>query len=267
MKKYQKISILIAVLFSLLISIVYAATENSSSLDEEAESLTEAAISSQIENILEPIGTNSTIRKIEAFDDKMTDQKISKVYTDNYIVSLNNSTKQLVGIYEKEAKYNLKTTVTKESAREFITSKYNEMNLPSEYTLVYLEKFDDYVWEADFQKEYNGLYNMYEAVKVFFNPENEEIVALTIFNDPYTETSETTISSEEAVSRAANSIDNINSESIKDSKLTLIKGNSFYKENKDKTIHKAWVLVTQEDDQIFVDAASGEIIGGDSIND
>ena len=161
MKKYKKISILLAVIFSLLISIVYAATENSSTLTEEAEVLTEAAISSQVQTILEPVSKNSTIQNIEAFDDKMTNQKISKVYTEDYIVKLNNSSKQLVGIYEKEAKYNLKTTEDKKVAEDFIINKYQEMNLPSEYNLVYLEKFDDYVWEADFQKEYDGLYNIF----------------------------------------------------------------------------------------------------------
>ena len=194
----------------------------------------------------------------------MTNKNLAQIYTDNYIVSLDSSSKELVGLYQRYAKYNLNTTEDKNIAENFINSKYSEMNLPSDYKLVYLEKFDDYVWEADYQKEYNGVYNMYEAVKVFFNPENKEIVALTIFNEKYTDTSSEAISEESAI----NSASTVSDEKIVNSELTLIKSNNYYdKENNDKSIHKAWVLTTEKENKIYVDSASGEIIGGDGFND
>lgn len=266
MKKYQKITILLVAILALVASIVYAASENSATLEKEAEELTKTAVSAKVQTILEPITKNQAVKNVEEYTDKLTEEKMYRVFTQDYIVSLNSSSKELVGIYGKEPKYNINTTTDKSIAQNFITGKYSQMNLPSEYKLVYLEKFDDYVWEADFQKEYNGVYNMYEAVKVFFNPENQEIVALTVFDEPYTANEEAKLDSETATETATNSL-NIEKETIKDSELTLIKANNYYGNNNDKSIHKAWVLTTNEEDKIFVDAATGKIIGGDSFND
>lgn len=267
MKKYQKITILLATILSLVVSIVYAASDTSSEVQQEAETLTTTAVAAKVESVLSPITEDDEIKTISTFTDEKRNQSICQVTTEDYTVSLDSSSKALIGIYQKEAKYNVNTTTDKNIAENYIKSKYSAMNLPSEYDLVYLEKFDDYVWEANFQKEYNGLYNMYESVKVFFNPENDEIVALTVFDEEYTETSSTTITQENATLSATNSLD-INSESIKDSELTLIKANTYFDQNNnDTSIHKAWVLTTNEEESIFVDAATGEIIGGDSLND
>lgn len=266
MKKYQKITILLVAILALVASIVYAASENSATLEKEAEELTTTAINAQVETILAPIADNNSVKNVEKYTNELTNKEMYRVSTEDYMVSLDSSSKELVGIYEKEPKYNLNTTTDKAIAQKYITSKYSELKLPSEYKLVYLEKFDDYVWEADFQKEYNGVYNMYESVKVFFNPENQEIVALTLFDEPYTANEEAKLDSETATETATSSL-NIEKENIKDSELTLIKANNYYGDNNDKSIHKAWVLTTNEEDKIFVDAATGKIIGGDSFND
>ena len=88
MKKYQKISILLAVILSLIMSIVYAANENNNSLEKEAEEMTTAAITSTVKQVLEPITTSKSIQKIEEFNDNLLGRKLSQAYTENYIVSI-----------------------------------------------------------------------------------------------------------------------------------------------------------------------------------
>ena len=121
------------------------------------------------------------------------------------------------------------------------------------------EKYDDEIWQANFEKNYNGIYNKYESVKVYFIPENDEIVALTVFNEAPTNSS-VTISEEDAILTAANSLD-VSSSEIVSATLSMEKSES------DESIHPSWVVQASNNSIVFVDANNNAVIGGDSINE
>ena len=106
--------------------------------------------------------------------------------------------------------------------------------------------------------------DMYEAVKVFFTPENNEINALTVFDEPY-ENETTQITTGEAKEIVSNEL-NIDSKIVSE-ELTIIRPNDYFENSTDKNLHKDWILTTENDEYIYVDAIDGDVIGGDCINE
>ena len=138
--------------------------------------------------------------------------------------------------------------------------------MPKEYELNYVEKYDDLIWQANFEKNYDGIYNKYESVKVFFIPDTDEIVALTVFNEP-AKSSEISVSEEEATLTAAEKLD-LSTDEIVSAELTMEKSNTFYDEsNSNSSIHSTWVITASDNSIIYIDAETNEVIGGDSINE
>ena len=123
------------------------------------------------------------------------------------------------------------------SAKDYILDKYKKLNLPSDYELNYLEKFDYLIWQANFEKNYNGIYNKYESVKVFFIPDTDEIVSLTVFNEPAA-SNETTITQEEATLTATENL-GISSSDIVSATLTMEKANDYYDNSNKATKNSA----------------------------
>lgn len=264
MKRSIKILILSSILLLVAAALVYAQT---TIVTEKAEpEMVSAQMTETSSKILSILNSDTTNLNKKVTYDKITDRKVYQVSNSKYSIKLD-SNNNLIGIYSKNSSpVKTKSIITKDSAREIITSKYNELNLPSEYELVYLEKVDDEVWEADFQKNYNGIYNKYEAVKTFFIPENNEIVALTVFNEG-NDSADISISQENAIQTATNSL-NIDSSEIVSSTLTMEKANTFYdKNNADTSVHTVWKLQTSDNSMIYIDATENNVIGGDCINE
>lgn len=264
MKKYVFTTIVLSAisLFSVA-CIVNASFEVS---NEQAEQSINSLVSFRSTEFIEKLNdSEEKINSISKELDSTTNSNFYKVDTDNYTLRLDEDNKDVIGIYSKTISDDVVSSSTKNEAKNFITAKYAELNLPSEYDLVYLEKLDDVLWEADFQKEYDGVYNKYEAVKVFFTPETKEIAALSVFDTPYEDSEEINITSEEAKNKATEDLE-LNSE-IVDSELTIVQGNEYFNEETDTDLHKAWVLSTKENEFVFVDASTGNIIGGDCINE
>ncbi|MCI8965334.1 MAG: hypothetical protein HFJ43_03150 [Clostridia bacterium] len=264
MKKYVFTTIILSAisLFSVA-CIVNASFEVS---NEQAEKSINSLVTFKSTEFIENLNNSEEkINSISKESDSTTNSTFYKVDTDNYTLRLDEDNKDVIGIYSKTISDDVISSSSKNEAKDFITAKYAELNLPSEYDLVYLEKFDDVLWEADFQKEYNGVYNKYEAVKVFFTPETKEIAALSVFDTPYSDEKEVNITSEEAKNKAN---DNLELDSkIVDSELTIVQGNEYFNEETDTDLHKAWVLSTEKNEFVFVDASTGDIIGGDCINE
>ncbi|MCI8291326.1 MAG: hypothetical protein HFJ25_03620 [Clostridia bacterium] len=265
MKNTKKIILLSAILLLLTAAIVYAQTSTATVEKKDTKTVSAEMINKSSE-ILSKLDTNTNISKSNVKYDKFKNEDIYEVENSKYFINLDSSN-NLVGIYSKEVNpLKVRTKFDKNRAREIIINKYNELNLPSEYDLVYLEKIDDEIWEADFQKNYNGVYNKYEAVKTFFIPENDEIVSLTIFDEGHSN-SQATISKDDAIMTAANSL-NIDSSEIISAELAMEKANDFYDEsNSDTSIHTSWVLQSADNSIVFVDAAENTVIGGDCINE
>lgn len=264
MKKKIEILIILAVLLaSITATIVYASV--SSSEVETIKTVSTASISKSSE-IFEKLDTNSNNVNSKVVYDELTKENLYEFENTKYFVNMNTKN-ELVGIYSKNVTATQTTSnVNNQTAKEYVLNKYTELNLPTEYELTYLEKFDDLIWQANFEKNYNGIYNKYESVKMFFIPDSDEIVALTVFNEGAS-SSTVTVSKEDAEMTAAQNL-GIDSSNIKSANLSMEKANKFYdNSNSDTTVHSTWVIQSADDTIVYVDAENNTVIGGDHINE
>ena len=227
--------------------------------EEEAENAKTSIVSLKTNEFLDSLHLDEDITKILEKENELTGNKFYMVETPSTLLKVDSSTHSVTSFSLKQVNCDFKKTANKNKAKEFILGKYEELELPKEYDLVYLEEFDDYCWEADFQKKYDDVYNMYEAVKVFFVPETGEIISLNNFREEYKETKKDTIKESKAIEKAKTVLDE--KAKITDTTLTIIKG------DKDKALHKAYIVKTADGKYVFVDAFSGDIIGGDEVNE
>ena len=262
MKKKIEILIILAVLLASITATIVYATVSSSSEIETVKTVSTASISKSSEKL----DTNSDNVNSKVIYDELKKENLYEFENTKYFVNMNTKN-ELVGIYSK----NVTTTQTTSnantsSAKEYVLNKYTELNLPAEYELTYLEKFDDLIWQANFEKNYNGIYNKYESVKMFFIPDSDEIVALTIFNEGAS-SSTVTVSKEDAETTAAQNL-GISSSDIKSATLSMEKANKFYdNSNSDTSVHSTWVIQSSDDTIVYVDAENNNVIGGDHINE
>lgn len=264
MKKKIEILIILAILLaSITATIVYASV--SSSEVETIKTVSTASMSKSSE-IFEKLDTNSNNVNSKVVYDELTKENLYEFENTKYFVNMNTKN-ELVGIYSKNVTATQTTSnVNNQTAKEYVLNKYIELNLPTEYELTYLEKFDDLIWQANFEKNYNGIYNKYESVKMFFIPDSDEIVALTVFNEGAS-SSTVTVSKEDAEMTAAQNL-GIDSSNIKSATLSMEKANKFYdNSNSDTTVHSTWVIQSADDTIVYVDAENNTVIGGDHINE
>lgn len=264
MKKKIEILIILAILLaSITATIVYASV---SSTELETVKIVSTASISKSSDIFEKLDTNSSNVISKVVYDELKKANIYEFENEKYFVNMDTKN-DLVGIYSK----NVTTTQTtsnanNQTAKEYVLNKYKELNLPTEYELTYLEKFDDLIWQANFEKNYNGIYNKYESVKMFFIPDSDEIVALTVFNES-AKSSNVSINKEDAEMTAAQNL-GIDSSEIKSATLSMEKANKFYdNSNSDTTVHSTWVIQSSDDTIVYVDAENNNVIGGDHINE
>ena len=264
MKKKIEILIILAILLaSITATIVYASV---SSTELETVKIVSTASISKSSDIFEKLDTNSSNVNSKVVYDELKKANIYEFENEKYFVNMDTKN-DLVGIYSK----NVTTTQTtsnanNQTAKEYVLNKYKELNLPTEYELTYLEKFDDLIWQANFEKNYNGIYNKYESVKMFFIPDSDEIVALTVFNES-AKSSNVSINKEDAEMTAAQNL-GIDSSEIKSATLSMEKANKFYDNpNSHTAVHSTWVIQSSDDTIVYVDAENNNVIGGDHINE
>lgn len=265
MKKKIGFLTILAVLFTLITATIVCASVSSSSEVETIKTVSTRSISKSSE-IFGKLNTNSNNASSKVVYDELKKERLYEFENAKYFVDMNTKN-ELVGIYSK----NLTTTQTmststNSSAREYVLNKYVELNLPDEYELVYLEKFDDLIWQANFEKNYNGIYNRYESVKMFFIPDSDEIVALTVF-DESAESSSVSVNQKDAETTAVQNL-GLEPSEIKSSTLSMEKANKFYdNSNSDTSVRATWVVQTTDDAIVYVDAENNTVIGGDHINE
>lgn len=249
-----------------MLTFAYATSSNQATIDADTNSnISQMSLNKSYE-ILDTLNSETAITNSKTAFDQLANQNYFIIENNDYTIKLdtNNSLK---GIYSKEiSTVATSSNLSKENAQEYICAKYNELNLPSQYELSYLEKYDDIIWQANFEKNYNGIYNKYESVKIFFIPDTNEIIALSVFNEPTT-SSEVSISQSEAIQVASQEL-NIDSNDIVSVNLEMEKANNYYdSSNTDTSVHPTWKIQTTNDTFIFVDANTSNIIGGDEINE
>lgn len=268
MTKGKKIILITSGLLALTTaSIVYATVNLNSSQDQTAITEKVSATSiSKSSNILKELNVSSDNLKTTVIYDELKDENVYSIENANYLINMDTNN-DLIGIYTKQISTTQEiSSMDSSSAKDYILDKYKKLNLPSDYELNYLEKFDYLIWQANFEKNYNGIYNKYESVKVFFIPDTDEIVSLTVFNEPAA-SNETTITQEEATLTATENL-GISSSDIVSATLTMEKANDYYdNSNKDTSIRPTWVIQSSDNSIIYIDAENNKVIGGDCINE
>lgn len=202
----------------------------------------------------------------------------------------------------------IESTVSRDEAEKIAKQIYNELGYKDgEYELSSLKKNsvtdDTNLWGADFCKKYDGIYNIYQCVRITFIPEIKQLAIYTLFDDEF-ENNPIVITQAEAEEIAKNKalsmrpdkmIKNIDvkldirkmntfvysqeqsiiekEENVVDTNTTVTKdtsNNQVYVT--DDIVRKVWVVeITYENDlftdkdSYFVDCTTGEIIGGDSV--
>lgn len=264
MKRNIKISIMAGLLFFIAAAIAFAASTTTEEISKP-EKVSQESISKSSE-ILKILDSNPENLKTKVVFDELQNKTIYEIENGKYFIDMDTNN-NLVGIHSKNLSTNLESSnCNLDQAKKFILKKYIELGLPENYELNYIEKYDDLIWQANFEKNYNGMYNKFESVKVYFIPDNEEIIALGVF-DEKVKSSEVAIAENEAKQTVMNYL-NITEDEIISTKLSIEKANNFYnKESKDTSIHSTWVIQTKDNSIIYVDAQTNNVIGGDSINE
>lgn len=247
------------------LTFVYATNNTSTESADKELTISQTALNKSYQ-IFDTLDSENTIINSKTAYEQLENKNYYFIENNDYTIKLETDN-SLKGIYSKEISTTETTSnLTKDIAEKYICAKYEELNLPSQYELNYLEKYDDIIWQANFEKNYDGIYNKYESVKIFFIPDTDEIITLTVFNEPVS-SSEVTLSREEAIQLASEEL-NLDTSEIVSANLEMEKANDYYNsENTDTSIHTTWKVQTSDDIFIFIDAKTSNIIGGDQINE
>lgn len=269
----RKILILsiLTILLILISSFAYAEiSEYQSNISKEEE--TKVAIANKVNSVLTALNCSPTLNfsnvKLNTTNDKYRNVEYYTVNSNKYQICIDSSTNSLSRIKINNYDFNRTAKSTKDEAQSFISTLYNNLGLPAEYELMYLEPFSkDTLWEADFQKSYDGTYNMYEAVKVIFDPAAEEVVALTVFNEEFDNERQIETEIEDPDRSAGNELFSSSLEDGESVDITFIKP-SVLKENnlKDDTIRKAYVVKKVTGNRVtktYFDFYNNVYLGGD----
>lgn len=215
--------------------------------------------------------------EIKLFHDNTINEDYYDIVTSNYTISMDKNSK-LRAFSDDTFNYDLQTTSDKSIAKTFITNFYNNLDISHDYELEYLERFDDSMWEADFVKKLDGLYNYYDSIKIFFSPEQQKIAALRIHSTSYDNDGIATLSENITEAEAKNIVkeqfENISDNQITNIELTYIKPNNFFTRQagsdiiSSNVVVKAWKVTIEQDATttfVFVDFSTGNILGGDQV--
>ena len=204
-------------------------------------------------------------------EDKYNDKKIWTV-SDNYSeTKIDAETGELVQVLSKKQEYT-DSNCTEEEAKEIADELYGKLDIKEEYKEYQLNgivKFDEELWIANFSKKYGDLYNDFESVKVTFAPADKEVKIVSVIKQGIYENNTVSISEEDARNIAKNQIDSNSNSNVK---LTIVQPNYFFKDNENYLTYKevektrtAYVVSFEDENKtiVYVDATTGEVIGGD----
>lgn len=194
--------------------------------------------------------------------------------------------------------------VTRQEAEKIIKEIYLKLGYKDkEYELASLEKSsisdDANIWQANFCKKYDGIYNNYQCIRISVVPEVNHLLMLTIFDDNF-DNNPIVITQNEATEIAKNKASKLRKDAKiqnVETKLDIKKMNAyvysreqseeqnnnlevinetteitdFTSYRSEEIVRKVWVIkisyandLFTDMDMYFVDCTTGEIIGGDS---
>lgn len=204
-------------------------------------------------------------------EDKYNDKKIWTV-SDNYTeTKIDAETGDLIQTLSKKQEYT-DSNCTEDEAKVIANELYKNLDIKNEYKDYQLNgviKFDDELWIANFSKKYGDLYNDFESVKITFAPADKQVKIVSIINQGIYENNSVSISEDEAKDIAKKQI---NSNSNSKVKLAIVQPNYFFKDKNNYLTYKevektrtAYIVSLEDENKtiVYVDATTGEVIGGD----
>ena len=155
---------------------------------------------------------------------------------------------------------------SKDDLNEFVNTINNTIDL-SAYELVACNGEIEGSWILSWCKKYGEVINRFECVTITLDSKDGSIIIFSK-NNLKPDTFQPNITQEEAISNAQDTILKFNSK-VKSVELSVVKPNYFDVvksfESFDNIVNLAWVIYMENDSMIYVDACSGEILGGNGV--
>lgn len=210
--------------------------------------------------------------EIKTFHDNTINEDYYDIITNNYTISMTEDS-NLRAFSDNTFNYDIQTTTDKSVAETFIVNFYNNLDISHDYELAYLEVFDDSMWEADFVKKVDGIYNYYDSIKIFFSPDQQKIAALRVHSTSYVNDGITTanldITANEAKNIVKENFENIYDNEITNVELIFAKPNNFFTRQagdeviSENNVVKVWKVTIEKDattTYAYVELSNGNII-------
>lgn len=220
---------------------------------------------------------NDSPIEFKTFYDNTINENYYDIIENNYTISLSEDS-ELRAFSDNTFDFDTSVSTNRELAESYITQIYQNLNLSDGYELAYLEIFDDSMWEANFVKKIDGIYNYYDSIKVFFSPNQGKIAALrvhsTTYNNSEISTVSTNISENDIINIMKENFSDINNNDITDIELVFTKPNNFFTRQAgtdvifENYVVKAWKVTIEKNNTTtfaFIDYNTGNIVGGDQI--
>lgn len=209
--------------------------------------------------------------EVKQYTNNLKGREETSVSSKDYIITYNTTTQDLISYINNKTSFE-KTTMSKKDIENIALELFNNVKSDefSNYTLTFLEAFDDEIYRAKFTKKYGELLNNAESISFSFSPESKEIVTFAVNKCIYAD-NEIKITESQAREIALN-FKNISSGNKITVKIEIVRPNHFYSEipaenklyKEANVTRKAYVIYANDavDTRIYVDCTTGEIIGG-----
>lgn len=167
---------------------------------------------------------------------------------------------------------------SKEEAIAVAKEIYKDLEYEKKYELVEIKRIGQGKWEAYFSVKYNGIFNDYQSIRITFFTETKELIMLNIFDYDF-ENNPFEITEEIAINIVENKYGENNIKEISAKKdIRQMNTIMYQKENSlqdgeyriSNIVRNVWnVKVVDKQNEFveyyYVDATTGEIIGGNQI--
>lgn len=256
--------------------------------EDKKSSITEDEAKEQAIKILESMGKTDSVNSIEFI--KYPDEEISywKVITNKqYEVKIDAKNGKLVSYYDGMVDDTKKSTVKdKSEVKKIAIELYQKIAESNDYELKDFQKVNitesSCLWQADFCKKYDGVYNDYQCVRITFIPETKEVKTINIFDEEF-DNNPIVITKDEAIGLIKNRLQGAEIKSINcELKIEKMNPYMYMQENplgKDEAykmkrkVRKIWLVEcvvkknnVEQNEKYYVDTTTGEIIGGSGMN-
>ena len=202
--------------------------------------------------------------------ENITETTEFELSTSEYKLKLNLVTGEILSFNDlKNTRYK-KTKKTKEQVQEISDEIIAKLNLPTQYTCVYIYPFDDELWGVTYQAQYGEHINATQQIKMYFSPEENKVsIFSAIGNTKLILGDNKQEKSLQETKKTAENLAKKNKTEVFRETIKIVEANYFWVDNSktDNTnIYRLAYVFTcnnAEYTKIFIDATTGEVIGGE----